>query len=613
MNGREARRVHLLGDAVARQIAAGEVIDRPASVVRELLDNAIDAGADSIDLYIEDGGVRSVRAVDNGVGMTREDLELCWHSHATSKIDRIEDLDRLASLGFRGEALSSIAASSRLTVTSRPAASPVAQRLRVDAGRLVSLDEAAGEAGTVVEAADLFYSLPGRRKFLKTPSAETAMCRATFVEKSLPFPQVAMRFSTGRRLKLFLPAAQTLAERVVAAHPAAVDPDLLHRVDYRGSSFTISIVMGGPSLYRRDRRYIWTYVNNRRISEYALVQAVEYGFADHIPGGNFPIAFVFISIDPELVDFNVHPAKREARFRNLPEVHHGLVTAIREHLAPFTVSFEGLSSRGDATQQTIPGPHPVTPTRAPVSPGRSPAAPGYSPSGADEAREAPPGSLPSRGTLPRGRADRPREGGSPLPESLEAMSGELVPRPKSSEASSVRYLGQVFSLFLIASVDERLFIIDQHAAHERILFERFRANPGPPQNLLVPIVFETTGDEEPLVEENEELCRSLGIGLRRSEPGRWEIVSLPEGFKSLEEEIADFVKQAKGGQRELEQELYARLSCRAAVKEGDPIDEITAVELIRQAFALDNARCPHGRPIWFELSRTELYHLVGRL
>ncbi|HUX21416.1 MAG TPA: DNA mismatch repair endonuclease MutL, partial [Spirochaetia bacterium] len=541
--------------------------------------------ATSIEVHIEAGGVSSIRVIDNGVGMPRGDLELCWHSHATSKIESVEDLDSLSSLGFRGEALSSVAACSRLTITSRTAEDLTAHRLRVESGKLLSLSESPGERGTLVEVADLFYSLPARRKFLKTPSAETARCRSLFIEKAIAFPSIEFRLFTGGEMKLFLPAAATLSERILAAHPSIVNPDIIHRVEARSERFSLSMVMGGPSLYRKDRRYIWTYVNNRKISDFSLIQAVEYGFGDHIPGGTHPVAFVFISIDPDLVDFNVHPAKREARFRNLPEIHHALVVAIKDYLKSFTASY--------ARPQDVPF------------------------------REGPEIDLyADEGPLQNGTGQPYRRPGdnlqsprrvTPLPESIARLSGELAPLPAPTRSDSIRYFGQVFDLFLLASVGDRLFIIDQHAAHERILFDRLREDPGKPQNLLVPIPFEVTEDEERGVEGNIEVCRELGINLRRGAPGQWEVLSLPEGYSSLGDELVDFVKQARGTRRELEQELYARMSCRAAVKEGDSIDEITAVELIRQAFELEHARCPHGRPIWYELSRTELYHLVGRL
>ena len=612
-----SRRIQVLRDSVARQIAAGEVIDRPFSVVRELLDNSIDAGATSIDVYIEAGGVASVRVVDNGRGMDREDLELCWKSHATSKISSVEDLDHLMSLGFRGEALSSIAACSRLTITTRTAVEPTAYRLKVESGKLVSLDEAPGEAGTVVEVADLFYSLPARRKFLKTPSAETAMCRSLLVEKSLAFPHIAFRLFSGGSMKVYLPGVETLDERIASAHPSVVTPELIHRTETRSERYSITVVMGGPSLYRKDRRYIWTYVNNRKISEYALIQAVEYGFGDRIPGGYHPVAFVFISIDPELVDFNVHPAKREARFRNLPEIHHGLVVALKEYLQRFATSYRARPETTSDPGGELPlegspvshagssSPFPGTPQPAPrgssgVNAPRSTGFPGAPPQ--------PPKPFPGQSTSGPGFPPSRR-----LPAEVSELRHELAPRPAPTEAEGIRYFGQVFDLFLIASVEERLFLIDQHAAHERILFERFRSNPGKPQNLLLPIRFEATNDEELLLKENAAFCSEVGIDIERLESGEWEVRSLPEGFHSLEEEIVAFVKQAKGTRRELEQELYARMSCRAAVKEGDSIDEVTAVELIKQAFALDHARCPHGRPIWYELSRTELYRLVGRL
>ncbi len=616
-----SRRIQVLRDSVARQIAAGEVIDRPFSVVRELLDNSIDAGATSIDVYIEAGGVASVRVVDNGRGMDQQDLELCWKSHATSKISSVEDLDHLMSLGFRGEALSSIAACSRLSITTRTAEVPTASRLKVESGKLISLEEAPGESGTVVEVADLFYSLPARRKFLKAPSAETAMCRSVLLEKSLAFPHIAFRLFSAGSLKLYLPAANTLDERIAAAHPSVVKPELLHRTETRSERYSVTVVMGGPSLYRKDRRYIWTYVNNRKINEYALIQAVEYGFGDHIPGGYHPIAFVFISIDPELVDFNVHPAKREARFRNLPELHHGLVVALKEYLQRFTVSYH---SRPDAIPGGIRGGElPLDGAPSGLGETRSPSFGSPQPSRRDESsfdggpvvrnpggqdRHSEP--APVHG---RSAENRRPSAGSRLPAEVSELSHELAPRPAPADTDGIRYYGQVFDLFLIASVGERLFLIDQHAAHERVLFERFRSNPAKPQNLLVPIRFETTEDEEPLLKENISFCSEVGIDIGRLESGEWEILSLPEGFHSLEEEVVDFVKQAKGSRRELEQDLYARMSCRAAVKEGDPIDEVTAVELIKQAFALEHARCPHGRPIWYELTRSELYRLVGRL
>src|SRR6056297_1440464 len=325
----QPRRIHLLRDSVAQKIAAGEVIDRPFSVVRELLDNAIDSGADSIDLYIEGGGIRRIRVLDNGSGMDREDLELCYKPHATSKISAVGDIYNLHTLGFRGEALASVAACAKLTITSAPV-SAEPHTLEVRNGSPIRLELSRGTQGTV-DVSDLFYAMPGRRKFLKSPGAETSACTRTFIEKALPFPDISFRLFTDDQLKLYLPAAD-LQNRVVAAYPNQIDPRFLNPMEEEAGRFRIKALLASPAIHRRDRRNIQVYVNRRRIQEFSLVQAVHYAYEQLLPGGSFPVAFIFLEIDPELVDFNIHPAKREVRIKNLPEIHHQLVHSLKEHL-----------------------------------------------------------------------------------------------------------------------------------------------------------------------------------------------------------------------------------------------------------------------------------------
>ena len=277
-----ARRIHLLRDSVAQKIAAGEVIDRPFSVVRELLDNSIDSGADSIDLYIEGGGIRRIRVLDNGSGMSREDLELCYKPHATSKISAVGDIYNLHTLGFRGEALASIAACAKLTVTSAPENSQP-HTLEVRNGTPIRLELSRGTQGTVVDVADLFYAMPGRRKFLKSAGAETAACKRTLLEKALPFPSISFRLYTDDQLKLFLPASD-LQERIVQAYPGQINPQFLNHVEDEAGRFKIKAVLASPAVQRRDRRNIQVYVNRRRIQEYSLVQAVHYAYEELLPG-----------------------------------------------------------------------------------------------------------------------------------------------------------------------------------------------------------------------------------------------------------------------------------------------------------------------------------------
>ncbi len=578
--------IRVLPDSVARKIAAGEVIDRPLSVVRELLDNAIDAGAGEIALYLRDGGVSSVRCVDNGTGMTKEDLELCWLAHATSKIETEDDLYRLRSLGFRGEALSSIATCSKLLITSRRSEAAAAFTLRVEGGRLVSLGESQGSVGTIVEVADLFFAIPGRRKFLKGPSAETGLCRSMFLDKALPFPAASFKLFVDGVMKLYLPHAggargAALKERCVAAH--GLPSGLLRVMEMRGSGFSATVIAGGPSLYRRDRRQIQIFVNSRRIYEFGLIQAVEYGFGGLLPGGHFPVAFVFLEIDPSLVDFNIHPAKREARLRNLPEIHHALVELIRRDLGPFALSFG-------------------------ASPGK-PGAPTPSPDGIPQAAlglvaAEPEVDFGAWRTLPSARAV--------AGEGTQDLESSGVPAP-AARSSEIRYFGQAFGLFLLAEVGERLFLVDQHAAHERLLFEEMRSRRGAVQSLLVPRAFEASEDEEEALAAGRERYEALGISARRVSEGRWEITRLPEACLSHEESVVEFLLGLRGTVGDLERELFATVSCRAALKEGDPLDALGARELIAGVFGLEDARCPHGRPIWFELSRADLYRLVGRI
>jgi len=558
--------------------------------VRELLDNALDAGAGEIGVYLRDGGVGSIRVVDDGWGMSREDLELCWLPHATSKISSDEDLERINTLGFRGEALSSIATCARLRITTRRKSDLTALHLAIDGGKLLGTAERQGGGGTVVEASDLFFAMPGRRRFLKQASAESQLCRTVFVDKALAFPAVTMRFTVDDELRLFLPATlagkpadraselgTALRDRVIAAYPGVAQSELMRVMEGSGEDFAAVIVAGGPSLYRKDRKYIHVFVNGRRISEFALVQAIEYGFAGWLPGGCFPVAFLFLTVDPSLVDFNIHPAKREARFRNLPAIHRFLVELIGRELRPLSVSYAGLTGkvRGD------------------------------SPSPAEVRR-------PAEGFV---AAERKVD----FAAALKGLSAAEVSAAAGAatdstalESVEIRYLGQAFSLFLVAVVGERLFLVDQHAAHERLLFERLLAQKAPSQRLLVPFAINASPEEGNRLAREQEALLKLGITLEQ-DAGRWLITSLPESFHGHEESLVEFLAGNHGDANLLERELYATLACHLAVKEGDSLEPAAALELIRGALALENARCPHGRPIWFELSREELYRLVGRI
>jgi DNA mismatch repair protein MutL len=566
-----SRRIRILRDEVSRKIAAGEVIDRPFSIVRELLDNAIDAGATSIDVYLEGGGLGRVRVVDDGAGMGADDLSLCWRPHATSKIESEDDLLRVSSLGFRGEALSSVAVCSRLVIVSARAADEPAHRLEVRGGREQALEECQGRVGTSVDVSELFFNYPARKKFLKSVSAESGLCRTIFVDRAIAHPGISFRLFMENEMKLALPRSSAV-ERVAAAYRQLLDRRLLREATEEGEGFTVHVIAGSPELRRRDRKLLQGFVNRRRVTEFALLQAVEFGFSGFMPGGWYPVGFVFVDIDPSLVDFNIHPAKKEVRFRTLPDVHRTIVAAVRATLAA--------SERPVTLVEAKPAPWLMTGADASAGPsaGAGPHAAGVHAGG-------------RRGfTLPV------LPGDAPLP-----ISGD----------TGVRFLGQVFGVFLIFELPGRLLMLDQHAAHERLIFERLSAQTPPLQEMLFPLAFDVSDGEETILLVAQQGLRETGIELRRAGTRAFEVTALSPDFKSLpEERLIELVRGISG--TEWRYGFLAAAACRMAIKEGDRVDPVTAMELCNGARALAVPRCPHGRPIWHELTRESLLRLVDR-
>jgi DNA mismatch repair protein MutL len=557
----QSRGIHILRDEVFRKIAAGEVIDRPFSIVRELLDNAIDAGGRSIDVYLEAGGLSRVRVVDDGAGMGRDDLELCWQPHATSKIENEDDLLRVTSLGFRGEALSSIAVCSRLVVVSSRGTDEPALRLEVVGGRRQSLEVCQGRRGTVVDVSELFFNYPARKKFLRSVSAESGLCRAIFVDRAAAHPGIAFRLFTDGELKLSLAAAGQ-RERIALAWSQLVEPALLGESHEKGEGFSITVVAGSAELRRRDRKLVQVFVNRRRVAEFSLMQAAEYGFAGFMPGGWHPVAFIFVEIDPRLIDFNIHPAKKEVRFRNLPDVHKAVVAAVRMLVAP--------AAPGSAHSPRVAGG---------VLPDTD--LPGVSAATSRPPREF---SLPAR------------------------FAPQTFPVPPDD---GIRYLGQVFGVFLVFELPGRLLMLDQHAAHERIIFERLATRAPALQELLFPLSFDVSEEEERRIAAARGELEDMGVSLRPAGARAFEVTALSAELQPLAEDRLVEMLRGVGG-TEWQYALRAGAACRLAIKEGDRVDPLTARELCAGALKLPVARCPHGRPLWHELSRDELLRLVDR-
>ena len=469
----------------ARRIAAGEVIDRPAALVREFLDNAIDAGAVNIELSIEEGGCKKVEAADDGNGMGLEDMELCHLTHATSKIRGLDDLDFSRTLGFRGEALAAAAAVSRLEIICS-ADGREAWRLETGPGEdhPVKLEQTRRTRGATVRALNLFESIPARKRFLKREGSEAALCHQAFIDKVLAFNVLNFRFIQDGKLKDFFPAVETKKARFAAALLQAGDENFLHEINVTGSGFSAAVVIGGPELYRSDRRQLFVFANGRRVQDYSLIQAMEYGTQGWFPNGTHPVGAVYVDIDPALADFNIHPAKREVRFRDPGAIHHAVSSGLKNFFRRY--------SRGDAEAQRE-----------------------------DEGRDSHGGTEIQREDWrrdPRRGAETQREDrefkftysdtGRSAKKHEEITNYDFAPsrlRERFSEINvgenvpvygQARYAGRVFGLFILIEWGEKLYLIDQHAAHERILYNRFLEEPIPKQRLLAPIPFRTESDEE---------------------------------------------------------------------------------------------------------------------
>ena len=593
-------RIAVLPPEEALRIAAGEVIDRPAALVREFLDNAIDAGSLNIEISIEEGGCKKVEVSDDGGGMTREDLAICSLTHATSKIKCLDDLNTANTLGFRGEALAAACAVARLEIISSVDGRE-AWRLATGPGetRAPEIEQTHRTKGSTVRALNLYETIPARKRFLKREGSEATLCRQVFIEKALAFNGINFRYVQDGKLKDFLPAVKTKKERFAAVLQTG-EENFLHEINVTGSGFSAVVVIGGPELYRNDRRQLYIFANGRKIQEYSLVQAVEYGSQGWFPNGVHPVAAVYVEIDPSLADFNIHPAKREARFRDPGAIHQAISGGVKNFFhslylknsgkdsAPETENEESFEERRDYRSDKE-----------------------YS-SGYSQRSER-----EFSFTYNKNNSDVKRN-----TEEYEKFTDFVSTSLRNRENSSLnapapaygdmRYAGRIFDLFILMEWGDKIYIIDQHAAHERILYNKFISEPVPKQELLAPIPFTTESDEEDafLSANREELSR-LGVEIEKDAES-WSITALPADWRMGDSETVKEILGLRQAGENMAKRWAATFCCRAAIKDGDILDDETAFELGKEALALPDPRCPHGRPVWTEISREALFKAVRR-
>lgn len=615
-------RIRILPDVIANKIAAGEVIERPASVVKELLENSLDADADDLRIDIEAGGRKLIRITDNGVGMLRDDALLAFERHATSKLRSAEDLFSIATLGFRGEALPSIASVSRLELTTRSREETTGTRIEIAGAKMIRCDEFAREPGTTIAIRDLFYNVPARRKFLRSEQTEIAHIASLVTHYSLAHADKSFELThTGQRL-LFVTPVETLKERVFQVFGSKILGDLVEVPERMHEGFRLTGFVSNPQVQKLNRNSIYLFVNGRLIRDKVLLHALTAAYHNLMPPQCYPFALIFLDCAAEAVDVNVHPSKTEIRFQNGSFVHNFVRDSIRDLL---------MESR-PASSIPLPS-HPQTAVDMPMSE-YSLAMQSASLPPVDQPRLIIPDIrdefIPQVAVSPVAAPSGWGNASSPLPSApavrlpIPDTHGPLPQGDWSNESLSLdvlrdlRPIGQLQESFIIAAGRDGLWIIDQHVAHERILFEqvlkRRAAGTIERQQLLMPMVIPlTVGQQIEYARIADELT---AVGFESEPFGQrtLAIKSAPAGLSTgeIERVILEILEIAEGELRrasvdDLRRGVAASIACRAAIKINMRLEmtkmEWLLAELARTEFPTS---CPHGRPIALRYSMRDI-------
>ena len=569
-------KIRILSENVAVRIAAGEVIERPGSVVRELVDNSIDAGATRVAVRIERGGKSLIKVIDNGVGMSRDDLLLCTERHATSKIHDAEDLTAISSLGFRGEALASIAAVSRLSITTRQRDDLVGNRLIVFGGKIQKVEEVGTPQGTVVEVRDLFYNVPARKKFLRSPGVELNNVVDVFARLSLGFESIHFSLENEQKTILNLPPLPELIPRL-AAILGRTTAEQMAFVSRNFPGTRVKAYLAPPDLARTRPDRLFVYVNRRNVRDKLVNKAVIEGYGGRLMKGVYPQAVVFIEIDPGLVDINVHPAKQEVRFQDPGALFKKIMQTVDE----------GLGNKI------------------------------YSHAIAEQANDG-------------------GEISEPIQMNWGALATSTPAFISGSEAGvfkdhgpvqifeeEVRVVGQLRNMYILCEGKDGLIIVDQHAAHERVLYESLmegiRKGGLEIQRLLLPKTIELGIGEKRVLEEKGQALADLGVEIEDFGGQAVLLRCVPSllgnaDWETLLPELVSALEQGRGERDVLMGEVASLMACHAAIRAGYPMSVEEMQTLLDQlSLASLPTNCPHGRPIFRKITYYELEKMFKRV
>ena len=588
-----ARRIQPLPPSLVNRIAAGEVIERPAAVVKELVENAIDAGATQIQVDAEEGGQTLIRVVDDGGGIEPDDLPLAFAAHATSKLATDADLFRIATMGFRGEALASIGSVSHARLLSRTTDGTAGYEILNRGGAVSDAQAAASNVGTTVEVRNLFYNVPARRKFIKAAATEYGHLAEMLLRLSLPFPHVGFRLTHNGRQTLNLPAT-TEIERLLAAWP----DDFRDRhlaVDVQHGEVKLRGLIGLPELARPTAKYQYTYLNGRHIRDKSVNHALREAYRGLTEPGRHPAAVLLLSVPPGDVDVNVHPTKIEVRFRDSGRVHGAVHAGVRERLI-------GSDLTPVAMPRPIDAPQPRQNLRERL---------------AEFFRQPPADVLPAL-AAPAPTTSAPFVPSAPQPFSPSAPTPS-PPHPVTPSPTPLPFTAiQLHNSYLVAQSDDGMVIIDQHALHERILYEELlaRVTRGPleSQRMLLPIVVPASAAQVALLEQVRPTLDRLGMEVSPFGPESVAVQAFPSFLEKLDpgEFVRELLERGEAERldvngEELLHEVLDLMSCKAAVKAGDPLTpaEVDAL-LARRELVERSSNCPHGRPTTLRLSLRDL-------
>lgn len=648
--------IHVLDDTTINKIAAGEVVERPASVIKELIENAMDADADRVEVEIMAGGTSFMRVTDNGKGMSREDASLAVRRHATSKIRQASDLNQIETLGFRGEALPTIASVSRFTMLTRQEGDDLGTRVDISGGKKPDIAETGCGLGTTVKVEDLFFNTPARKKFLKTNHTESSKINDFIVKLALSRPDIEFRFINNNKVSVVTPGNGNLFDTIQAVYGSNVTDSLL-ALHFESEETSIDGYITKPSMLKSSRGWQTLIVNSRIIQNRAISKAIDNAYRSLIPKSGFPLAVIKIEVPQRTIDVNVHPQKIEMKFEDEGMIFKAVYKAVLDAIRP--AGSHDLGSASAVVEKPRPScvmePMTFVPAAAPAAaasateggngnPGSGfhifPLA-GSRPKTIYEAVHHPAGQLPvsfaeaqaelqqkrqihySSASVPETVAEH-AEAALPVRQAADDPSDSFFDRPEVSLLESegtIVPIGQVDLTYIIAQDARGLYIVDQHAAHERILFDKLSAMADgiPSQQLLVHQLLVFDDKESAMVEENKELFAALGFHMEPAGDREYRLIEVPadvpvaEAEDMIREILADLGERHETTARDIRQHCLATTACRAAIKAGEELNfrqmQIILEELARTPFPYT---CPHGRPTILKFSTEELARMFKR-